>query len=133
MGKYYLIFLLLWCIGSSLRAQMTTSGINGKVTADGDVLIGASVQAIHEASGTIYGTTTNMEGQYSLQGLRTGGPYLVEVSYVGFQKAVFKNITLQLGENYLLNVALTESATLDEVFITASKSALFNSDRKSVV
>ncbi len=129
MGKYYLIFLLLWCIGSSLRAQMTTSGINGKVTADGDVLIGASVQAIHEASGTIYGTTTNMEGQYSLQGLRTGGPYLVEVSYVGFQKAVFKNITLQLGENYLLNVALTESATLDEVFITASKSALFNSQK----
>ena len=61
--------------------------------------------------------------------MRTGGPYSVEVSYVGFQKAVFKNITLQLGETYLLDVTLTESLSLDEVVVTASKAALFNSQK----
>ena len=61
--------------------------------------------------------------------MRTGGPYTVEVSYVGFQKAVYKSITLQLGETYLLDVKLTESLSLDEVVVTASKAALFNSQK----
>lgn len=129
MSKYYLLALLLVCIGITLDAQVTTSGINGKVVGEDEVLIGATVQAIHEPSGTLYATTTNVDGRYNLQGMRTGGPYTVEVSYVGFQKAVFKNITLQLGETYRLDVTLTESVVLDEVVVTASKGALFNSQR----
>ena len=99
------------------------------MTAEGELLIGATVQAVHEPSGTTYGTVTNADGRYSLQGMRTGGPYTVEVSYVGFQKAVYKSITLQLGETYLLDVKLTESLSLDEVVVTASKAALFNSQK----
>lgn len=129
MGKYYLIILVFLCIGSSLDAQVTTSGINGKVMATGEPLIGATIQARHEPSGTLYGTTTNVDGRYSLQGMRIGGPYTVEVSYVGFQKAIFQGITLQLGETYLLDVTLKESTTLGEVVVTASKSAQFNSQR----
>ncbi len=112
-----------------MNGQVTTSGISGKVTAEGELLIGATVQAVHEPSGTTYGTVTNADGRYSLQGMRTGGPYTVEVSYVGFQKAVYKSITLQLGETYLLDVKLTESLSLDEVVVTASKAALFNSQK----
>lgn len=129
MGKYHLIALLLFCLQFSLYGQMTTSGVNGKVVADQEPLIGATVLAIHVPSGTQYGTTTNVDGRYNLQGMRTGGPYTVEVSYVGFQKAVFKNIMLQLGETYLLDVTMKESAELGEVVITASKSALFNSQK----
>lgn len=124
-----IFFLFLFCLTFGLNAQITTSGISGKVTAEGEALIGATVQAVHEPSGTTYGTVTNADGRYSLQGMRTGGPYSVEVSYVGFQKAVFKNITLQLGETYLLDVTLTESLSLDEVVVTASKAALFNSQK----
>lgn len=129
MGKYHLIALLLFCLQFSVYGQVTTSGVSGKVVADQEPLIGAAVLAIHVPSGTQYGTTTNVDGRYNLQGMRTGGPYTVEVSYVGFQKAVFKNIMLQLGETYLLNVTMKESAELDEVVITASKSALFNSQK----
>ena len=121
--------LFLFCLTFTLNGQVTTSGISGKVTAEGELLIGATVQAVHEPSGTTYGTVTNADGRYSLQGMRTGGPYTVEVSYVGFQKAVYKNITLQLGETYLLDVKLTESLSLDEVVVTASKAALFNSQK----
>lgn len=129
MRKHYLLALLLFCIGVALEAQVTTSGMKGRVMADGEPLIGATVRAVHEPSGTLYGTTTNVDGRYSLQGMRIGGPYQVEVSYVGFQKAIFQNITLQLGETYQLDATLTESVSLDEVVITASGSALFNSQR----
>ena len=118
MKNLSVFVLFLFCLTFTLNGQVTTSGISGKVTAEGELLIGATVQAVHEPSGTTYGTVTNADGRYSLQGMRTGGPYTVEVSYVGFQKAVYKNITLQLGETYLL-----------EVVVTASKAALFNSQK----
>lgn len=123
------LVLFLFCLSLGVQAQVTTSGISGKVTAEGEPLIGATVEAVHEPSGTTYGTVTNADGRYSLQGMRTGGPYKVEVSYVGFQKAVFRGITLQLGETYLLDVVLNESLSLDEVVVTASKAALFNSQK----
>jgi len=129
MKNLSVFVLFLFCLTFTLNAQVTTSGISGKVTAEGELLIGATVQAVHEPSGTTYGTVTNADGRYSLQGMRTGGPYTVEVSYVGFQKAVYKSITLQLGETYLLDVKLTESLSLDEVVVTASKVALFNSQK----
>ena len=129
MRNLSVFVLFLFCLTFTLNGQVTTSGISGKVTAEGELLIGATVQAVHEPSGTTYGTVTNADGRYSLQGMRTGGPYTVEVSYVGFQKAVYKSITLQLGETYLLDVKLTESLSLDEVVVTASKAALFNSQK----
>lgn len=127
--RHLVLIFFLFCLIFSVNAQITTSGISGKVTAEDEPLIGATVLAIHEPSGTTYGTVTNVDGRYSLQGMRTGGPYSVEVSYVGFQKAIFKNITLQLGETYLLDVTLAESLSLDEVVVTASKASLFNSQK----
>lgn len=129
MRRYYLLTLILFCLLSVLDAQVTTSGISGKVMGDGEPLIGATIKATHEPSGSVYGTVTNVDGRYNLQGMRTGGPYTVDVSYVGFQKAIFRNITIQLGETYLLDVKLAESTALDEVVVTASKSARFNSQR----
>ena len=77
---------------------------------------------------------TNVDGRYSIQGMRAGGPYKVEVSYVGYQSVVYKSINLQLGENYVLDANLKESTELlDEVVITASKSSNMKSDRAGAV
>lgn len=66
--------------------------------------------------------------------MRAGGPYKVEVSYVGYQSVVYKSINLQLGENYVLDANLKESTELlDEVVITASKSSNMKSDRAGAV
>lgn len=124
----YTAIMLL--IVTMAQAQVTTASMSGKVTGQDEAIIGATVLAIHESSGTRYGTVTNASGQFNLQGMRTGGPYKVEISYVGYQTAVYKGITLSLGENYILNVSLKESAELlDEIVVTASKESNMKSDR----
>lgn len=101
------------------NAQVTTSSMSGKVTARDEPIIGATVIAIHEASGTRYGAITNVDGRFVVQGMRAGGPYKVDVSYIGYKTAVFNKISLQLGETYQLNVVLKESSELlDEVVVT---------------
>ena len=116
--KFLLLSILMICFAET-NAQVTTSGMSGKVEANNESVIGASVVATHVASGTTYGSVTNMDGRFSLVGMRTGGPYKVEIKSIGYGKYVKENIFLQLGENYVLNATLTESETiLSEVVIT---------------
>ena len=107
-----------------VQAQITTAAMGGRVIDDtGEAVIGASVRAVHEPSGSVYGAVTNVDGRYSIQGMRTGGPYTVTVSYVGYTTKTFSNLTMQLGEVFNLNVDLSENvAQLGEVVVTATAS-----------
>ena len=105
--RSFLVLVMLF-ITVTMSAQVTTATMSGKVTAQDEPIIGATIVAVHEPSGTRYGTVTNVSGQFNLQGMRTGGPYKVEISYVGYQTAIYKGINLSLGENYVLNVSLKD-------------------------
>lgn len=123
MKKFKLLMILCMLLNVSLYAQVTTSGMNGLIKGDNEPLIGATIQAVHIPSGTTYGTITNADGRFSLQGMRTGGPYKVDISYIGFKNAVYEDISLSLGDNYVLNATLHEdSGLLDEVVVIATKS-----------
>ena len=131
--RSFLVLVMLF-ITVTMSAQVTTATMSGKVTAQDEPIIGATIVAVHEPSGTRYGTVTNVSGQFNLQGMRTGGPYKVEISYVGYQTAIYKGINLSLGENYVLNVSLKESSELlDEIVVTASKESNMKSDRAGAV
>ena len=115
----FLMAIMLYC--TTAMAQVTTSSMSGKVTMkdSGEEVIGATVQVVHEPSGTRYNAVSNMDGRFSIQGMRTGGPYSVTVSYIGFQPKSYKGITLQLGENYDLGIEMSEDANeLQEVVVT---------------
>ena len=119
----FFLAVLSFLFTLSVNAQMTTASMSGKVVCQDEPVIGATILAVHEPSGTKYGTITNIDGRYSLEGMRTGGPYNVTISYVGYQTAIYRDITLKLGENYILDVTMQESsAALDEVVVVASKS-----------
>ena len=125
----FLLAVLSFLFVIPTQAQVTTASMSGTVMFQDEPVIGATVLAVHEPSGTNYGTITNVDGRCSLQGMRTGGPCKVTISYVGYQSAVYSGITLQLGENYNLNVKLKESSeTLDEIVITAAKTK-FNTEK----
>lgn len=126
---------IMLVIAVTVNAQVTTASMSGKVTdTDKEAIIGATVQAIHEPSGTMYGAITNVDGRYSIQGMRAGGPYRVEISYVGYQTVVFKDVNLRLGETYVLDAFLKESSELlDEVVVTASKNSNMKSNRSGAM
>lgn len=128
--KLSLMALMLFLMVSTAVSQVTTSGITGKITSgSGESLPGAVVVAVHEPSGSKYGTVTNNEGRYVIQGMRPGGPYSVEITFVGFSKETFSDITLMLGENFVLNVALGESTVDVGEVIVIGKSSKFSTEK----
>ena len=123
--KIFLTFVLMLSVFTAALSQVTTSAITGKVSTDenGEAVIGATVQAVHEPSGTRYATVTNIDGRYTIQGMRVGGPYKVTISYVGYRSKVVTGVNLKLGETYSLNEKMEEDANqLGEVVVSASAS-----------
>ena len=129
-----LLFLVAMMLTFSLTlmAQITTSSMAGKVTLDdanGEEVIGATVVAVHEPSGTRYTAVTNTTGRFSINGMRTGGPYNVTVSYIGFQPKTIKGITLQLAETYNLSVWLSEDANELAEVVVSGKASKFAAEK----
>lgn len=118
-------------VANTLQAQVTTSSMSGFITDEkGEALLGATVVAVHQPSGTRYGTVTNEDGRYTLPGMRVGGPYQVTVSYVGYQEIVKNNVFLSLGTSATLDFKLQEEAVnIEGVEIVASRNDVFSSNR----
>jgi hypothetical protein len=130
-NKIIMLLAAIMLLTGAVHAQVTTSGMSGRVVDNGNVpLPGATVIAIHEPSGTRYGATTNMEGRFNIQGMRTGGPYTVEVSYIGYSRETFSDIRLYLGETFVLDAVLAEGMVeLGEVLIVGTRASAFQTDR----
>ena len=127
-----LLMLAVACLTAvSGYSQITTSGMNGTVVSEtGEALAGATVVAIHEPSGTQYGAVTNSEGRFNMQGMRPGGPYTVKVSYVGYSTGTYTDITLLLGESFILNATIKQSAIeVEEVVVTGYRASKFNTTK----
>ena len=122
---------LMLTLTTSVMAQITTSALSGQVTLkeSGEAVIGATVQALHEPSGTTYTAVSNTQGRFNIQGMRTGGPYSVTVSYIGFETKTLKNITLVLGETYQLDVWLKEDASLLSEVVISGKASKFAAEK----
>jgi hypothetical protein len=134
MRKLRITFILLSLfIGSvTLLGQVTTSSLSGVVTdTKGEPLGGATIVAVHVPSGTQYATFCDNSGNYRIQNMRVGGPYKVDVSFVGYSTSTYTDIYLRLGETYVQNGQLTETTTaLQEVVVTAGlKNSILSSER----
>ncbi|MCR5004130.1 MAG: carboxypeptidase regulatory-like domain-containing protein [Bacteroidales bacterium] len=124
------ILLVIAAIFASVVAfgQVTTSSLNGRITDDnGEALAGAAVIAIHTPSGTQYYSSANVDGRFVINGMRSGGPYKVEVSFIGMNTVQYNDVVLKLGEAFELNTVMTSSNELDAVTVVAEKS--FNANQ----
>lgn len=114
----------------TVSAQVTTAAISGRVTdSEGNALQGATVTAVHTPSGSRYGVAADAGGRFTIQGMRTGGPYTVEVSFVGCRTAVINGLMLELGITAELYPSLEEDNTLEAVTVTTSASKVFDAAR----
>ena len=119
--------------GTVAYAQVTTSSLSGSVVdQNGEPVIGAAVMAMHEPSGTVYGAVTNADGRYTIQGMRTGGPYKVDFSCLGYQETTYTGITLQLAETFSLNAKIAESTEfLEATVVVADAASKFASQERT--
>src|SRR3954466_11736729 len=94
--------------------NVTTGSITGIVKdAQGGVLPGATVTALHEPTGTSYEAVTEADGTFNILNVRVGGPYTVTATLAGFKTATQSNIVAKLGEATNLPLTL-QIATLSE-------------------
>lgn len=124
MRRINFLTVLFLLLGFFVKAQETTSEIQGAVTDEKAAILGGStVTAIHLPTGTTYTTTARKDGQYNLANVRVGGPYTITVSYVGHKEEKQEDVFLTLGTTYKADFKLTtNSANLSEVVVTGRRS-----------
>ena len=112
-------------------AQVTTSALGGRVVdVNGEPVVGAAVIATHTPSGTVYPVITNEAGRYTMNGMRAGGPYTVEISCLGYQTVTFTDLNLQLAETFALNAELNEdSELLSEAMVIGAAASKFSAQK----
>ena len=116
--KRVILALFALVVAATTTAQSTTASLFGFVTdSEGKPLVGATVVATHLPTETLYGAVCDKGGAYHLQGLRVGGPYRVEFSFVGYKDIVFDNLTLALGEQRQLDATLADRLSIEEVVV----------------
>src|SRR5665213_181255 len=116
--------------GASLvHAQGVTTGlISGVVTdAQGAVIPGVTVLAVHQPSGTAYEGVTQADGRFVLPGLRVGGPYKVTATLTGFSTEINEGVTVSLGTSTDMDFKLKVAAIAEEVTVTATFDPVFSS------
>ncbi|WP_199118951.1 TonB-dependent receptor [Pedobacter sp. ASV28] len=106
-----IVFVFVGFIGVA-NAQVTSSTISGTIRDSKETLPGASIKATHVPSGTVYTSVSNKDGLFNITGMRVGGPYTVEVTYMGYEKSTQTDIVLSLGQPYTLNVVLSSAGTV---------------------
>ena len=129
--KCFVAAIAAMLVAVSAFAQITTSSLGGRVVdAIGQPVVGAAVVATHTPSGTVYGVITNETGRYTINGMRSGGPYTVEFSCLGYQSLTYTDVTLQLAETFALNATLNEDTQmLSEAMVVAASNSKFSAEK----
>ncbi len=109
--------------------QETTSAIAGQVTGrTGESLAGAKVTVLHIPSGTHSTVMADKDGNYSLRGLRVGGPYTVVVEAKDYANETIDGISLSVGDTFGLPVRMaTQQITVNGGSVKGARSLVTGS------
>jgi len=121
---------MLWQADITAAQNVTTGTISGMVSdAQGGVLPGATVVAVHTPTGTRYEGVTQSDGQFSILNVRVGGPYDVTIELSGFRSQTLSGINVALGETSEVPVTLQLDTVTETVTVTATASQVFTSSK----
>lgn len=115
------LLLTIFTFPFFINAQVTTSRITGTVKDSKNAgLEGATIKVTNVPTGTIKVTSSRKEGRFDVPNLDAGGPYTIEVTYVGQTIPAKTDVYLQLGNTENLDfIASSSTTSLENVLITA--------------
>ena len=120
-------------IGSvAARAQGVTGGtIHGRILGPDSVPVPeATVLVTNTSNGERWRTITGGGGDYQVDHLSVGGPYLVEVRAIGLAPERRAGVLLSLGQRHRLDFALRSTVSvLDSITVRADDDPLINAGR----
>jgi hypothetical protein len=121
MGKNLFAVALAIAFASCMFAQSAGLGsISGLVQdASGAAVPGATVVVANESKGIRRNLETNGQGQFNAPALIPDSGYKVTVSKPGFSNYEATNITVAVGQNVDLHLALGVAATVTTVDVNA--------------
>lgn len=111
---------------------VTTAAMNGLVVdKNNEPLVGAHVIAVHEPTGTQYGTIVKVGGFFDLLNMRIGGPYTVKATFVGYKEEVVEGVYLNLAQKLRIDFQLFEDVIEGETVTVMGEreDEVLNSDR----
>ena len=132
LPKYALALMLLITSGATLHAQ-NTFAIKGTVVDANDgspIPYATAVTKSNETQEVLSGTTTNDDGQFTLESDNQN--ISIEISFIGYGKSVISEFTLRDGLARLGKIQLQQNTeSLDAVDVTAEKSTVeFKLDKR---
>lgn len=109
----------------ALAQGVTGAALVGTITQEnGGPVQGAQVQARNTSTGDTFNATTNAAGEYTLDNLPPGGPYVVVAVASGFNPARESGIQLALGQR--LTVDLAVKSLGEEVVVVGRRRTVLN-------
>lgn len=129
-GMAMVTLMLAWTATTAAAQGVTTASITGVVKdAQGGVVPGATVVAIHEPSGSTYEGVSQGDGRFFIPGMRVGGPYKVSATLTGFATEEKTAVTLSLGSAQDLEFTLRLAGVSETISVVAEASPVFSSTR----
>src|SRR4051812_7174515 len=121
-------FSILTITAASAAAQTVTTGSLAGVVVDaqGGVLPGATVQAVHTPTGTKYETVTDSQGRYNILNVRVG-PYDLSASMSSFRDQTQPAVDVKLGEQKTVDFHMQLATVAETVEVTVFASAIDSS------
>lgn len=119
MRLFFLVFILLFLYTKSVIAQKLHQNIRGKIIdyVTQTPLAGATI--VLQTSDTLYATTSNADGYFTLNNVPVGR-HTLKVTFVGYRPEILQGLLLQSAKELFVEVALKEQiVTLSEVSVTA--------------
>jgi len=124
INKVALAVALSVGLSTAAMAQETSSSIRGTITgASGAADAGTVITITHVPSGTTRTVTTSENGQFSLAGLRVGGPYTVSIDSATYEDTIVDGLFLTLGESSVLDLQLEADTGVEVISVSASQIA----------